>query len=275
MKNFKKPQTAWLFDIDGVLTDPEKKRVTNPKIFEELIRRLKIDEPVGLNTGRSLDFIINEVLDPLEERIERKEILRNVVAIGEKGGAWIVYDDEGKRTVEVDENISVPTAVQEKIRELIKTDLYSETVFYDETKKTMVSIELKINKTIEDFEKIKQQLTNDLEDVLSEFNIEKKYKIDPTRIAVDVENINVGKALGARKFVEFLDKKEIKPVEFMCFGDSVSDYDMYEELKIMEKKVKFIFVGGEKYLLGKNTNEVEFTDKLFDLGTLGYIQNNR
>lgn len=272
MKNNNTPHTAWLFDIDGVLTDPEKKKVTRPEIFDELINRLKIEEPVGLNTGRSLDFIINEVLEPLEKRIKDRKILRNVVALGEKGGSWIVYDDEGNRTVEVDDEILVPNAVQRKIRELVDGNLYSETVFFDETKKTMVSIELKMNRTIEDFETIKQQLKNDLEGVLCEFKIEKKYKIDPTRIAVDVENINVGKALGARKFVEFLDKKEIEPIEYICFGDSVSDYDMYEELKTMKKKVRFVFVGGEKYLSGKDTNEVEFTDKLFDLGTLGYIQ---
>jgi len=110
------------------------------------------------------------------------------------------------------------------------------------------------------------------ERILLEFNIEKKYKVDPTRIAVDVENNNVGKALGARKFVEFLNNNEIEPAEYVCFGDSVSDYDMYEELQKKKKKVRFVFVGGKEYLLGKNTNEVEFTDKLFDLGTLDYIQ---
>jgi len=272
MKNINMPHTAWLFDVDGVLTDPEKKKVTRQEIFDELIKRLEIGDPIGLNTGRSLDFIINEVLEPLEKRINNKKILKNVVAIGEKGGAWIEYNSEGKRSVNVDENISVPKTVQTKIRELVKTNLYSEIVFFDETKKTMSSVELKINKTIENFETIKQQLISDLEAVLYEYNIEKKYKIDPTRIAIDVENVNVGKALGARKFVQFLDNKEIVPVEYICFGDSVSDYDMYEELKKLKKKVRFVFVGGEKYLIGKNVDEVEFLDKLFDLGTLEYIQ---
>ena len=60
------PRTAWLFDVDGVLTDPERKIVAESALFDELIRRLTHGEPVGLNTGRSAEFIVAAVLDPLE-----------------------------------------------------------------------------------------------------------------------------------------------------------------------------------------------------------------
>ena len=43
---------AWIFDVDGVITNPIEKRVTLSKIVDELIRRLKKNEPIGLNTGR-------------------------------------------------------------------------------------------------------------------------------------------------------------------------------------------------------------------------------
>lgn len=39
-----------------MITNPEQKRVTEPRILEEIIKRLKTAEPVALVTGRSIDF---------------------------------------------------------------------------------------------------------------------------------------------------------------------------------------------------------------------------
>ncbi len=109
-----RPATAWLFDVDGVLTDPELKRVTRPALYDELILRLMRDEPVGLNTGRSLRFI-EGVLAPLEEHIPDKRQLRYVVAIGEKGGARITYDANGARVAQVDQLIAMPQALRDEV----------------------------------------------------------------------------------------------------------------------------------------------------------------
>ena len=91
----------------------------------------------------------------------------------------------------------------------------------------------------------------------------------------DLENKQVGKALGTRKFIELLGGMGIKPQEYICFGDSASDYEMFEELSRLGKKSQFVFVGGKEHLTGeKKLSSVTFTDQLVDKGTLEYLQSH-
>lgn len=264
--------TAWLFDVDGVLTSPEEKKVVLLEIFVELIKRLRKNEPVGLNTGRSLDFITSEVLNPLEKIAGDKKILKNVVGIGEKGGAWIVYDEGGKRITSVDKNISVPVEIQNKVRELIGKSKFSEKIFFDETKETMVTVEIRPGVTVKQFETIRREIDTELKRILDDYHLGDEYRVDATRIAIDIESKKIGKAYGARKFAELLKERGIDPQKYICFGDSESDFDMYEELKRMGKLAELVFVGERDVLEGKNLQEVKFTGKLLDKGTLDYLR---
>src|SRR3989344_2543991 len=92
--------TAWIFDVDGVITDPEKKEVTNPQLFDELIKRLKKGEPVALATGRALEWVIKKIVNPLESRIKENNsdisLLDNFYVSGEFGGSHLFYN-KGKR----------------------------------------------------------------------------------------------------------------------------------------------------------------------------------
>lgn len=268
------PVTAWIFDVDGVLTDPEEKRITEPEIFSELIKRLEKGEPVGFNTGRSLDFVIAQVLDPLEAKLKDKNLLKNIFAIGEKGATWITFGVGGLKSINVDQNISVPKELQNRVREIVSKPPYSNTMFYDETKQTMISVELKLEKRVKDFKQAQNKLTQELQDVLCKYHLENNFKIDATRIATDIESIHSGKALGTKKFIELLEEKKIEPNMYICFGDSVSDYEMLEELNRLGKKSQFIFVGKKEDLSDKNHERVVFTKKLVDKGTLQYLKEN-
>jgi HAD superfamily hydrolase (TIGR01484 family) len=271
------PRTAYLFDVDGVLTNPETKRIELPGVFDELVRLLENLEPVGLNTGRSLDFI-SQVLDPIESRISDIKLLRNFFAIGEKGGVRIVYNELGQRITHVDYGISVAGVIQEEVRSLIKAK-YSKTMFYDETKQTMVSIELlpveQMNGlTFKDFKVAQKQLTAELHELLAKYCLESELRVDPTRIATDIENVHAGKALGARQCLGLLRERKINPEHVLVFGDSTSDYDMAEELYRVGLSVEFVFVGGRDLLDGKNKNDflITFTKAHCDHGTLEYLK---
>ena len=87
--------TAWIFDIDGVVTNPSEKKVGEPEILVHIVNKLKIKEPVAFNTGRSLPWLIERVINPLLNMVEDKSILENFIAVGEKGGAWLTFDKEG------------------------------------------------------------------------------------------------------------------------------------------------------------------------------------
>lgn len=266
-----RPAVAWLFDVDGVLTDPELKRVTRPELYDELIRRLRLGEPVGLNTGRSLHFI-EGVLGPLEDRLPEKHLLGRLVAIGEKGGAQLTYTPQGARMLSVTAQIAIPHALREEVRTLAGHPEFASCMFFDETKQTMISLELREGHTLAEFEPRQRELVAALHRILEHGGWQEEFHIDPTRIATDVEHRHAGKALGAARFVAWLGTQGLEPLRYECFGDSPSDYDMLDELLRLGKSAELIFVGGEQHLRGKDTRLVTFTRLPCDAGTLSYLQ---
>jgi hydroxymethylpyrimidine pyrophosphatase-like HAD family hydrolase len=268
-------KTSWLFDVDGVLSNSVTKKVQELQIFNELVNRLEKGDVIGLNTGRSLDFIVSKILDPLENVLKDKNLLKSIFAIGEKGAVWVTYNKKGIRTEHLNSQISVPNKLQAEVRKVVSYPPFSDVMFYDESKKTMITIEMTINKNHGKFLKLQQQLVHDFENLLIKMNIINDFKIDVFRIATDIQSKNVGKAYATKKFTELLTANQIFPNKYICFGDDKADYQMYEELKRLGKKAKLVFVGEKEKLEGKNLQDVVFTKKHLDEGTLEYLQSSQ
>jgi hypothetical protein len=272
---------AYLFDVDGVLSDPVEKQVTEHELYDQIISRLQQGQPVGLNTGRSNAWMVERFITPLLEKIDDKSILANFVAIGEKGGTWITFDGEGNMQHGRSSAVAVPENLKEQVKQLV-IGKYGESMFFDDTKETMLSIEMRDGYAdIEAFHAAQAELVNDLKELLQPMeqeDLEKKrkksYKVDPTTIATDVESRYVGKALGADRFEEFLRDKGIKAEEYDTFGDSKSDLEMADELARRGKKVKMIYVG-DSAALGDLQKEYPI-DHVggFSQGTLDYLSSN-
>lgn len=239
------PQTAWVFDVDGVISNPQEKRVTEPEILDHIAEKLEKGEPVALNTGRSLVWMVERVVNPLLEKIKDKSVLQNFFAVGEKGGTWLTFDSEGKMEHHKDDSISVPQSLQEKVRNLIASE-FSESMFYDETKLTMISTEMKDGYDLEDYAEDQRELNKKLQELIDQEGLGESLKVDPTVIASDIENRHVGKGFAVERILKWLSEKGIKPQEFVCFGDSISDIPMAEKIHERGASVRFVFVGRDK-----------------------------
>jgi len=266
------PRTAWLFDVDGVLTDPERKVVAEEALFDELLLRLAKGEPVGLNTGRSVPFIVEGVLEPLEARASDPHLLRDVIAIGEKGGVWIDYPASAPRAIHVDAGVAVPADLQAAVRALVARPPFAETMFYDETKQTMISVELRADTSIAAFAPRQRELEAALRTLLADHPRASELRIDPSRIATDIEDVRMGKGYAAAQYVTLLAARGIFPARFVCFGDSASDYAMLAELLRLGKPAELVFVGERHLLAGNDTAHVTFTAERCDRGTLSYLR---
>jgi hypothetical protein len=266
------PAIAWLFDVDGVLTEPELKTVREPALFDELIRRLARGEPVGTNTGRSLTFLSTGLLDPLEARVADRRLLRGLIAIGERGSAWVTYGDDGVRTEHLDAATPLPRALHAEVRALLQRPDLAAVMFFDDTKRTMISTELRPGKTIAEYEGPQRALVAELHAMLARHGLTDQYRVDPTSIATDIEYRGVGKAYGAAKFAAMLEARGIRPVRYVCFGDSLSDYDMLEALTARGDRAELIFVGEPDQLRERDTRAVTFVRPLYDQGTLNYLR---
>jgi hydroxymethylpyrimidine pyrophosphatase-like HAD family hydrolase len=238
-------KVAWIFDVDGVITDPSEKVITEPKILDYIVQKLEANEPVALNTGRSLVWMIDRVINPLLEKVNNKKSLKNFFASGEKGGTWITFDENGKMEHHKDETISVPKSLQNAIRNLINSE-FSDAMFYDETKETMISTEMKDGYSVEDYTKQQNALTIKLQKLVVQEKLTENLKIDPTTIATDIENIHVGKGFAIERILKWLKENNIQPQKFITFGDSPSDLSMSEKLHEKGEVSEFVFVGKTK-----------------------------
>lgn len=264
---------ALIFDVDGVLTHPSEKRVTELELFSQFIKRLEAGEPLILNTGRAANFMIKRILEPLEELVGDKKLLKNLFAVGEKGVVSIQYNDIGERTEYVDQSISVPEALQIEAKRLVE-EKFSDIAFYDTTKETMITVEMLDGLPVDEFRKKQGDLNDELRKLLTRHGLTTEYKVDPTGIATDVENNHVGKGLGIQKALKWLAEQKIKPERFITFGDSPSDIAMADELHQSGLPVEFVFVG-EKNLLADKKPEfpVTYTAGQCEIGTMEYLKN--
>lgn len=265
---------AYLFDVDGVLSDPVEKQVTELELFDQIISRLQKGYPICLNTGRSTQWMFERFITPFIKQIDNKSILLRFIAIGEKGGTWITFDETGAMHHGKINTITIPKEVIEKAKQLVNQK-YHDSMFFDETKETMMSIEMQDGFDISMFTQRQKILVEDLKQLLEEYNLQHVYNIDPTTICTDVESPKVGKALGADLFLDFLKDNAIVISEFKTFGDSLSDFAMSDELERKGKSVKMIYVGDRKKL-GKihRSYQINYIPG-FSQGTLHYLQKEK
>jgi len=262
-----------IFDVDGVLTHPSEKKVTEHGLFSQFIKRLEAGEPLILNTGRAVDFMVKRILEPLEQLVADKKLLKNLFAIGEKGAVSVQYNNIGERTEYVDQSISVPESLQIEARQIVERK-FSDIAFYDATKKTMISIEMLDGLSVDEFRKKQGDLNIELKELLTRHGLTAEYKVDPSRIATDVENNHVGKGLGVQKALKWLAEQKIKPEQFITFGDSPSDVAMADELHQRGLPVEFVFVGEKILLAGKKLEfPVTYTVEQCEGGTMEYLKN--
>ncbi len=263
---------CFLFDVDGVITNPAEKRVTEEGLIETIAEKLDNGDIVTLNTGRSLSWMMDRVIKPIENAVKDKKNLNNFLAVGEKGGSWLFFQD-GEWITEIDENLSTPENLQNTIRNLIN-DKFRDCMFYDESKLTMISTEMIDGHPIAKYSEKQHVLVEEMKQILEQSEFKSlDLKIDPTTIATDIQNSHVGKHLGARRIANWLKEKNIKPEHVIAIGDSQSDTEMAEELQD-EYSLDFVFVGNpEKLKFDKLKKKPIFTKSRFGEGTLEFLQN--
>lgn len=123
-------------------------REVKPDIIADLVALAAAGIPVIFNTGRSDAFIREQVMAPM---IAAGMPSGTVIhAICEKGAVWFSYTAEGAGPVHVDHGLAVPKAYGDDIRRLVAED-YSSHMFFDETKRAMVSVEQHIDVPSEDY----------------------------------------------------------------------------------------------------------------------------
>lgn len=261
-----------IFDVDGVITNPQKKKITEPEILDEIIKKLEKGELVALNTGRSTYWVKDRVLTELTERISDKSALQNLLIVGEKGGTWAEFDLQSRLIENKDGDISVPENLRNIIRNLINNK-YSESMFYDESKLTMISTEMKDGYSLENYKKEQKEIYAEFKSLLEDEKLINKFKIDPTTIATDIENVFVGKHFAIKRILKWIKEKGFEPQKYIAFGDSFnSDLPMAQEIYAQKLPVEFVYVGEENIDISKYPFPIKIPQKKYGKGTLEFLK---
>ena len=64
-------------DVDGVISSLKEKKA-KPEVLQHIAKELKNGKPVVLNTGRSLDWVLERTLPPLINDSKIKKHLTNL-----------------------------------------------------------------------------------------------------------------------------------------------------------------------------------------------------
>ena len=235
-----RPAFALLLDVDGPIASPETRDVA-PEIISLLLELAGAGIPVVFNTGRSDEFIKRQVMAPMIAAGMPSNL--RIHAICEKGATWFTFDANGAGDVHVDHELAVPAHYADEIRELVETN-FDGHMFFDETKRAMVSVEqhidadnLEYRDAQQDFDTAAMQAMGRLDLGVERLDVRQPdsgesvdYRVDPTIISTDIESVELGKDLGARRTIELLSADGIEPASWFTVGDSRTDYAMADWL---------------------------------------------
>ncbi|MCC9146777.1 MULTISPECIES: hypothetical protein [unclassified Arthrobacter] len=239
--NTSAPRIGLLLDVDGPVASPVSRSV-RPSIIRNLVTLATAGWPVIFNTGRSDAFIREQVMQPMMAAGLPEGV--RLHAVCEKGAVWFSFDRTGAGQPQVDPDLKVPGDYAETIRGLVAAK-YSGTMFFDETKLAMVSVEQHVRVDNADYLTDQRRFDADaleqmslagmgaqrLEHAIPDARGTVAFRIDPTIISTDIEALGVGKDLGARRALSLLEAEGTPiPRIWRTVGDSRTDYAMADEL---------------------------------------------
>ena len=254
---------AWIFDVDGVLTNISLMDIEKPQLLSYVSRILNKD-PVALVTGRRFSWVNETVLKRLHLGENQ---LRNLFVASEFGIVTAFYKD-GSLTKLVDNDLKTPAELIEKASAIIEK--FSET-YEAEEKETMFTAKTRENIPRDKYEEIKIHTTEELKTLLIDPQY-KNFEVFADNTAINIRNIKANKRYGVQKLLSWFRKQDMNPSSYFVFGDNPSDLEMGEELTEEGKKLTFVYVGEG------NLPEVKIpiikTNAKFDEGTLEYLRKN-
>lgn len=235
------PPLGLLLDVDGPISSPALRRIVIPSIIEDIVTLAGLGVPIAFITGRSDSFMREHVVAPLTHAGLPSGV--RMFGVSEKGGVWFPITSEGMGEITIDSELALPDDYVDNLRAVAESR-FSDTMFFDETKHAMISLEQNTQVSAEEY-RIAQALANqEAFDLLVEYGLGARFgdlefpdadglinfRVDPTIISTDVESVLLDKDRGAARALEYFRSSGELPTLWRTVGDSRSDYLMADYL---------------------------------------------
>jgi hypothetical protein len=248
-----RPPFGLLLDVDGPVASPVTRSISEPGLLDSLRTLAAAGVPIVFNTGRSDAFLQVEVVEPL--LAAGFPAGARVHAVCEKGAVWFSITAAGAGEVHVDEHLAVPAAYGHAIERLVD-ERYGATMFFDRTKRAMVSVEQRLDVSAERYLAQRQAFDADALEAFADLGLGARwleqvrpdaagrvdYRVDPTIISTDLESVLLGKDRGAERALELLATDGPVPLAWRTVGDSRTDYAMADWLHAQGLEVAHVDV---------------------------------
>lgn len=258
--------TVYVFDLDGVITNPENSQVSEA-VVDKMYDLLASGTYLVVNTGRSYNWVEQNLVSRLLAH-DNADIFDRFITVCEKGGETVSWHD-GVAAV-LPSEFALPTESYDITRAIF--DEHSaelQTMFWDDTKRTMATIEKLPAADLSTFHHEQAMLVDWLRDALAGHDV----RIDPTTIATDVELPAAGKYAGAKLIFNWVGAVTGSPDHaFVSIGDSSSDYEMARYFAEQQVESIFVYVGKptDKISHDSSVTFIE-TGALFSAGALEFL----
>ncbi|MEO6942660.1 MAG: hypothetical protein ABI238_03140 [Terrimesophilobacter sp.] len=235
------PPLGLLLDVDGPISSPIERRIAIPSIITDLVTLAGLGVPIAFITGRSDTFMRAEVVEPLIEAGLPGDA--RMFGVSEKGAVWFTITPDGIGAMEIDRDLALPEDYTTEFRDIAQSR-FDDTMFFDDTKYAMVSVEQHRDVDHAEFLFAQEQVNQVAFDLLVEYGLGARYRdqefpdaqglvnyrVDPTIISTDVESVLLDKDRGAARALEYFRTLGELPTLWRTLGDSRSDYLMADYL---------------------------------------------
>ena len=235
-----------LFDVDGPLASPVSRSIRIPSILDDLVSLTAAGVPIAFVTGRSDTFIRDQVIAPLLKVGLAAALAApgaRMFGVFEKGGSWAPITSAGMGEVAVDDSVALPASIVDGLRSLVVEE-YSDTMFFDETKRAMISVEQRTDVEAETYQHAQSRFNDAAFALMAGVGLGVKlgtrsapdaagnvpFRLDPTIISTDIESVLLDKDRGAARALGYFAGLGRLPTQWRSVGDSRSDYLMADHL---------------------------------------------
>lgn len=239
------PDLGLLLDVDGPIASPVTRTIAIPSIATDLVRLARGGVPLAFITGRSDAFIRDQVVTELlgAGLRETDDAALRMFGVFEKGASWAPITSAGMGDVVVDRTVALPEVVGDECRALVAAE-FADTMFFDETKRAMVSVEQRTDVSAERYRPEQVRFEDMVFNLAvrhglgirhgarehADGNGEVPFRIDTTIISTDVESVTLDKDHAAERALAYFAESGELPRRWRTAGDSRSDYKMADHL---------------------------------------------
>ncbi|TAJ47826.1 MAG: hypothetical protein EPO52_06350 [Herbiconiux sp.] len=247
------PALGLLLDVDGPVASPVTRSIAIPSIATDIVALANAGVPVVFNTGRSDQFLKDEVVGPLVEGGLLPHA--RVFGVCEKGGSWFRITPTGAGDLSIDESLFPYPDLVTAVDDLV-TERFADTVFFDRTKRTMIAVEQRLDVASDDYLAQQSVIDRAVIDLCTESGLGTMWRnerhpapdgsisirLDPSIISTDIESVRVGKDFGAERALTLVAASGPVPAVWRTMGDSRVDYAMADWLHAADYEIAHVDV---------------------------------